>query len=205
MGYGQERGAIGVDISNSLSDPVSVVYVEEWPWWIKVFLHTLTVTVDGNKRRKHRSEIQCFMTSELTDEIEELVGNINYVPARDRVRPALMEARVMIPPRSTVRLVIDFEKAHLRYTEHPPDANRGFDVPPAVIFLPDGKDSGGLRRMYTTSTLLSLPTPDFSMPYNVIILTSTCMALFFGSTFNLLTRQFVAVRPSKLPSADKAN
>lgn len=45
--------------------------------------------------------------------------------------------------------------------------------------------------MRTTSLLLSLPTPDFSMPYNVIILTSTVMALAFGSIFNLLVRRFV--------------
>jgi phosphatidylinositol glycan class T len=41
--------------------------------------------------------------------------------------------------------------------------------------------------------LLPLPTPDFSMPYNVIILTSTVMALAFGSIFNLLVRRFVGV------------
>ena len=40
--------------------------------------------------------------------------------------------------------------------------------------------------------LLPLPTPDFSMPYNVIILTSTVMALGFGSIFNLLVRRIVA-------------
>ena len=31
------------------------------------------------------------------------------------------------------------------------------------------------------------------MPYNVIILTSTVMALAFGSIFNLLVRRFVGV------------
>jgi phosphatidylinositol glycan class T len=44
----------------------------------------------------------------------------------------------------------------------------------------------------TTSLLLPLPTPDFSMPYNVIILTSTVMAMAFGSIFNLIVRRFVA-------------
>lgn len=43
-------------------------------------------------------------------------------------------------------------------------------------------------RLHTTSTLVSLPTPDFSMPYNVIILTSTVVALFFGSVVNALLR-----------------
>ena len=79
--------------------------------------------------------------------------------------------------------MLDFDKTFLRYTEYPSDANRGFDVPPAVIFY---QDKGILKRIYTTSTLIFLPTPDFSMPYNVIILTSTIIAMFYGSIFNLL-------------------
>ena len=43
--------------------------------------------------------------------------------------------------------------------------------------------------------LLSLPTPDFSMPYNVIILSSTVIALAFGSVFNLVVRRFVGLEP----------
>jgi phosphatidylinositol glycan class T len=96
---------------------------------------------------------------------------------------------------STVELNYDFEKAILRYTEYPPDANRGFDVAPAVIRVlshntaaTDALEDEYLR---TTSLLLPLPTPDFSMPYNVIILTSTVIALGFGSIFNMLVRKFV--------------
>jgi hypothetical protein len=46
-------------------------------------------------------------------------------------------------------------------------------------------------RIYSKNLLLVLPTPDFSMPYNVITLTSTLIALFFGSLFNLMMREFV--------------
>jgi hypothetical protein len=58
--------------------------------------------------------------------------------------------------------------------------------------LTGGKGAGKDVYIRTTPLLLSLPTPDFSMPYNVIILTSTVMALAFGSVFNLLVRRFVA-------------
>ena len=54
------------------------------------------------------------------------------------------------------------------------------------------REKGVLR---TPSLLLSLPTPDFSMPYNVIILSSTVIALAFGSVFNLLVRRFAALEP----------
>lgn len=46
--------------------------------------------------------------------------------------------------------------------------------------------------------MVELATPDFSMPYNVIIMSCTLIALIFGSFFNLLTRKFVVV---KIPAA----
>ena len=48
--------------------------------------------------------------------------------------------------------------------------------------------------MYTPVMLVDLATPDFSMPYNVIIMSCTLIALIFGSIFNLLTRRFAVVR-----------
>jgi GPI-anchor transamidase subunit T len=55
----------------------------------------------------------------------------------------------------------------------------------------------------TPSLLLSLPTPDFSMPYNVIILSSTVIALAFGSVFNLLVRRFVALEAGDVVVGNK--
>lgn len=42
-------------------------------------------------------------------------------------------------------------------------------------------------RIYTESLLVSLPTPDFSMPYNVICLACTVVALAFGPIHNMAT------------------
>lgn len=81
-----------------------------------------------------------------------------------------------------------YESSYLWYTEYPADAHRGFEVPGAVtVALATG------QQVHTPSILLSLPTPDFSMPYNVIILTSTLVALFFGSIVNPLRREWVVV------------
>ena len=38
--------------------------------------------------------------------------------------------------------------------------------------------------------MLDLPTPDFSMPYNVIMMSSTVMAVFFGMMHGALTRKW---------------
>ena len=60
-------------------------------------------------------------------------------------------------------------------------------------------DSSGsfFLRLHTETLLVSLPTPDFSMPYNVICLACTVVAIAFGSLHNLTTREFTATDPSK--------
>jgi phosphatidylinositol glycan class T len=108
-----------------------------------------------------------------------------------------------LPPNSTIDVTVDVTKAFLRYTEHPPDAQRGWDLPPAVLVpLPDDAASlpgypnvpRGSQRVYTSTLLVDLATPDFSMPYNVIIFSCSLIAFIFGSVFNLLTRKFVVVQ-----------
>ena len=46
------------------------------------------------------------------------------------------------------------------------------------------------RRIYTEPLLILMPLPDFSMPYNVICLTCTIIAIVFGSIYNATTRTF---------------
>jgi hypothetical protein len=43
--------------------------------------------------------------------------------------------------------------------------------------------------VYTRGLLIPLATPDFSMPYNVITLTSTVIAMIFSSLFNALLQK----------------
>lgn len=167
-GYGQERGGMHTVIVNPHPTARRIVYLESLPWYLRPYMHTLKVS-------------------------GATIEKMYYTPAIDRRKGTHLELLLNVPPFSAVELTYDFEKAILRYTEYPPDANRGFDVAPAIIrILPDspGSEDSYLR---TTSLLLPLPTPDFSMPYNVIILTSTVIALGFGSIFNLLIRRFVLI------------
>lgn len=173
VGYGQERGGMRVILTNpSTTSAVDLVYLESLPWFMKPYLHTLHASINSTASPSS-------------------IKQIFYRPAIDRSRGTHLELLLHIPASASLILTYDFEKAILRYTEYPPDANRGFDVAPAIIKLlsPAHNESTYLR---TTSMLLPLPTPDFSMPYNVIILTSTVMAMAFGSVFNMLVRRFVA-------------
>lgn len=169
-GYGQERGGMHTTLHNPHPWPQDVIYLESLPWFLRPYVHTLSLSAGTIKKTY-------------------------YTPLLDRQRGTQLELLIELPAESTVELTYDFEKAILRYSEYPPDANRGFDIPAAVIrVLPGDSTLGAPTRenyLRTTSLLLPLPTPDFSMPYNVIILTSTVIALGFGSIFNLLIRRFV--------------
>jgi len=179
-GHGQERGGVQTILRNPSSDTeVEFIYMESLPWFMRIYLHTMSARIQGTK-----------------GDDNSVIQEVYYRPGVDRARGSQLEVRMRIPPASTVFLTYDFEKSILRYTEYPPDANRGFDVAAAVITILN-KDEPKTGRfaaynLRTTSLLCSLPTPDFSMPYNVIIFTSTAIALAFGGMFNIMVRRFVA-------------
>jgi len=116
---------------------------------------------------------------------------VSYIPPVPHSQPATFESVLKVPGNSTITYSVDVTKAFLRYTEHPPDAQRGWDLPPAVFVPLSGNNP---RRIYSPALLVDLATPDFSMPYNVIIFTCSVVAFIFGSIFNLLTRKFVVVQ-----------
>ena len=142
----------------------------------------------------------------IRDTPDDAVSNITYIPPVPHSRPATFQCVLALHPRSTLRLTMDVTKSFLRYTEHPPDAQRGWDLPPAVItpLGQGGNGSAATGRIYTPALLVDLATPDFSMPYNVIIFTCSLVAFLFGSVFNLLTRKFVVIPVgTKEPAAEK--
>ncbi|KIJ61828.1 hypothetical protein HYDPIDRAFT_176808 [Hydnomerulius pinastri MD-312] len=196
-GSSQTHGVLFVALSNNENHDITTGYLETLPALVTLWMHTMKIEVGAVQR-------------------DDLISAISYHPPLLQPNglhaPSMLQAKLTIPARSTLRLSIDVSKAFLKYTEHPPDAMRGWDLPPAVLFpvsVPlDGEhrtnnsliytgDTGGKTiqdRMYTPTLLVDLATPDFSMPYNVIILSCTLMTLIFGSIFNLLTRKWVIVK-----------
>jgi GPI-anchor transamidase subunit T len=107
-GHGQERGGLQVLLRNTSPVQREVVYLESLPWFMKPYLHTLKGKVNSHPIP---------------------LDKIRYRPAVDRLRGTQMEVQLVIPANSTLSLTWEFDKSILRYTEYPPDANRGFDVP----------------------------------------------------------------------------
>ncbi|KAG1670228.1 GPI transamidase component PIG-T [Nymphon striatum] len=142
-----------------------------------------------------------------------------YKPGKDRQSPAHLELIFQLPPQSITEVSLEFERGFLKWTEHPPDANHGFYISAAVISaiispsanytsisvtssllyngFKDDSLSSYFLRIYTETLLISLPTPDFSMPYNVICLACTVVALAFGPLHNITTKSLVAIDPDE--------
>ena len=182
------------------------------PWLVEFYLHTMRITVDGQERGEnfHCGPILmcCEIIARLLTSVVPLVPDdlfslLTYVPPVAHGSPMLLESLLTLPPSATLRLSLDVTKSFLRYTEHPPDAQRGWDLPPAVL-MPIRLNSSFrhvghypqelYQRMYTSPLLVDLATPDFSMPYHVIIMSCTLITLIFGTMFNLLTRRFEVLR-----------
>lgn len=191
-GYGQEFGGIVTKVYNNHWNVIDVVVLQNIPWYIPIYLHTLKINSNG--------EI-----------LKPLF--IKYVPGKLRKRPYYVEIVLRLPPRSTTSISVDFEHVFLKWTEYPPDASHGFYISSSVIsaMLPLARNITGLPQrgstlsdsfnsssgsgyfvqVHTETMVVTLPTPDFSMPYNVICLACTVVALAFGPLHNITTKRLI--------------
>lgn len=200
LGVGQERGKIVTKITNKHWASLNIIVQENLPWFVPIYLHTLTINVNGVNRKLEANAIK-------------------YVPGRLRKQPSQLEIAFICPSRSVVDVTIDFDYVFLKWIEYPPDANHGYYIGSAIVMaqLPIAKNftaipidghlfadsfnasrsSGYLVNIRTESLLITLPTPDFSMPYNVICLACTVVALAFGPIHNFSTKKLTFSKKGK--------
>lgn len=194
LGVGQERGQIVTRITNTHWAPLNMILHENIPWFVPIYLHSLLIVP--------------IVGGAAATPIEP--AHIHYVPGKRRERAYQLEVAFQVPARTTVQVSIEFDYIFLKWLEYPPDANHGHYIGSAVISaqLPvarnytavpvDGfllSDAWNASRpqyfvqLRTEALLISLPTPDFSMPYNVICLACTVVALAFGPIHNISTKK----------------
>ncbi|XP_043231220.1 GPI transamidase component PIG-T-like [Amphibalanus amphitrite] len=190
-GSGQYSVGLSLQLRNAdRLSPLDVSVLQVVPWYIRLYLHTLQVTVDGQVIKPVYQRL---------------------VPGRDRQRPYTLELGVRIPAGRVATVSVQAERAFLKWHEYPPDANHGFYLPGAVVsaLLPAQNCTrhpirsppveGGrvFVRLSAENQLVTLPTPDFSMPYNVICLVCTVVALAFGPLHNICTKRLLLVPVSE--------
>ncbi|XP_036158149.1 GPI transamidase component PIG-T-like, partial [Myotis myotis] len=197
-GSGLQSGERSTLLYNTHPDRAfPVLLLDIVPWYLRLCVHTVTITSKGKENQP---------------------SYIHYQPAQDRLQPHLLEMLIQLPASSVTKVSIQFERALLKWTEYTPDPNHGFYVSPSVLsalvpsvvaakpvdweesplfssLFPVSDSSSSFLRLYTEPLLVSLPTPDFSMPDNVICLTCAVVAVCYGSFYSLLTRTFHTEEP----------
>lgn len=162
-GLGTAEGAIIATIINNCREPMRVTYMDTVPHFLRLYLHTLSIrTSAGQELKPDKSN---FKISEETS-------------------PTLIEFTIVIPPNTDVQISYEFERAFLRWSDYRPDANKGMLISSAQISFSNQEQ---IRRIFARPLLIILPTPDFSMPYNVICLVSTVLVAVFGPLHSMTT------------------
>ncbi|PWN27018.1 hypothetical protein BDZ90DRAFT_252950 [Jaminaea rosea] len=193
-------GTLQLHLTNPRPDTSRrLIYRDVLPWFLDFSLPT-SHSVTTLQPQDPNSPYIRFESDEKRD----AVRRVSYTPSAPRRGPAVLELELVVPPASEVTWSVEFDKETLRYEEHPPDAHRGLDVGAATGTARPPRPLPG-RVWKTQVGLIEVAVPDFSMPYNVIIFTSTIIALFAGSAVNILTRRFTDVEvPPDLVSAAAA-
>jgi phosphatidylinositol glycan class T len=174
-----------INVLASVEGILQLSYLDVVPWYLRAYAHSVKVVLDGE------TIVHGAWRSEATA-ARRALQDFTFVPSRARSAPGTMSATLTLKPGQVVVFTMQFELAFLQFEEFPPDANRGFDVPGAIVQVERGRDDGGQvasTRIYTETLMIEMPYPDFSMPYNVITLTSTLLAFIAGTMLNLLGRK----------------
>lgn len=160
------HGKLVTRITNHASRDIKISFYETIPWYFRIYFSTLVLRVNGTQIP---------------------LPSMRLKNAQLHGRPYEIEFDYTIMRHATLELSLDFDKVYLHISDHSPDANRGFDLSSSVIKY-DLAESDAYNStkavVYSESLLIMLPTPDFSMPYNVICLCCTAIALFLGGTFS---------------------
>lgn len=135
-----------------------------FPWHMRVYGHTVRVTGDVTA-------------------VQQL-----FAPAGHRYASAQLLVQLHLSAHGSATIVLDIEPRSLRLAEFPPDPHRGVDVAPAKLQAAHGTS---VYQLYSDPMVLYLPLPDFSMPYNVIAISSTLLAIVFGTVLKLATRMYL--------------
>lgn len=207
-GFGLERATITTMLTNThpSSHPVRASLLQVLPWSFRVLAHTLAISSTNTTS-------SAMTAAQLPLDLGEHQRNAVLLdwalsPCKYRVRPTTWEMLLDVPPYTTLQISFQVEMAFLRNSDHPADPFKGASVGAAVVTI----DPASMRdtpetalapasavRLYVGELAINLPVADFSMPFNVIMITSTLLSLTFTTLFHLAVRT-LGPRPPPTPT-----
>ncbi|KAI6220100.1 hypothetical protein M3Y99_01621700 [Aphelenchoides fujianensis] len=170
------RGKFISTIKSTANTPTRAVFVHLLPWQLHLWHSTVRFACNGRERKPH----------------------MRFSPKHGRNAPVLIEMMVDIPPQSQCEISYSFQKGFLRFDEYPPDSSSGIHVPGPILNILPGQWSQSAIQIHAESTIILLPIPDFSMPFNVICFVCTFVAFLFQLLLTFTTKYpSVVESPSK--------
>ncbi len=171
-GVGDDIAGFGVRIENDLAFEAEVNVLLQIPWMFRPIWH----------ESANFAALNAFLLT----------------PAKfDRRSSTFAELQFKIASQSAIIFHVPLDREFLRLDEFPANHERGIDFPAAKIEI-----AGQHQDRFTSNGLLfTWPLPDGTMPFNVITMSATVIALFHGALFNMLTRRFYLSRPEDPPAS----
>mmetsp|Transcript_146589 Transcript_146589/g.267262 ORF Transcript_146589/g.267262 Transcript_146589/m.267262 type:complete len:647 (+) Transcript_146589:89-2029(+) len=194
-----------------------VRFMEQLPFFLSPMWHTFRATLQRpGEPAEELTGLQAMQRLRL-----------KFVPPVSGQRsPTEVFFTLDMPPGGTVSVFLDVLKKFIKLREFSYACEKGFDVSAAAwleVELPQEGNSSAIddfikslgpaklgdgesgnahwRLRFTSGLIVLVPMPDFSMPFNVISLSSTALTFFFGSIFRLTAagrqKHWVSKEPGK--------
>lgn len=199
-GWELQRAALGLRLVSHAAVPMHVEGVEHLPWRVVPAAHTLALYLNGTATPvvAPLASLRIASPNAGSAAATTLLG---ATASRPPPPPHRLEWHLTLPPFTTMLLSLQLERPFIPVDELPSDASRGIDLGSVSLRYQLQRGAEGAeeptRQFFTEGALLPVPLADQSMPYNVISITSTLLALFGGSMFNLLARRHLPLhRPN---------
>ena len=108
-------------------------------------------------------------------------GGTLAAPPTQLGAPQLVEWDARLPAHSSLTLDVRYSISLLRVDELPADSSRGLELGAAEVHYRHDGSGQPAEVAYTEPVLVPVLLPDLSMPYNVISISSTVLALFVAT------------------------
>uniref|UniRef100_A0A0G4GKV1 GPI transamidase component PIG-T n=1 Tax=Chromera velia CCMP2878 TaxID=1169474 RepID=A0A0G4GKV1_9ALVE len=190
------RGRYLLEVENPSPIVRTIRFADSLPFFLQPLFHTASLSTQSAELLRDPGAV--FAELDLKWDAGKVEGE---VPTRFFFERAMQ-------PHSRIKFGFDVEKVFLHNRRFDGVPDKGVDLPSAIwmekpsddVLWPrhrqstgssDGKgaDPGDRRDRwsvrFTEGLIVMMPLPDFSMPFNVIALSSTALTLFFGAVFRL--------------------
>ena len=104
---------------------------------VEIYLQIWTKSLHSLMIEQNQLWPYLYMSNDIPSQIRItfpcFADKISFIPAKDRANPYQMEIVFRLFANSVTKITYSFERAFLKWTEYPPDANHGFYVSSAVV------------------------------------------------------------------------